>query len=257
MVGRRARLASHLALGAGALLLVVGLPSAGFAVGLIDSDAAFSDRGAFASFTPASVDPDVAEMIALRGDGKAPLMRFTPAGAGESSAARSVTVAVRVNQQIAQSITRSTIDGGRDTGTQAAGLRIAPSRYNLGVAIGYSSFAQSPAQAAARSPTLSRSLSNAAIPDLAEFQPGRGVREEQSRFAARIDLEEDRPAAQSAEAVDRPGDHLFDVGGSYRLTDNLDVTAGVRYQQGRELRPLPDMKQQDSQAVYIGTKFSF
>lgn len=242
---------SKLALGAGSLLFVLGLPSAVFAVGLIDSEASFSHGDAFASFTPASVDPALAEMIAQRSGGKAPLMRFTPASAGEPSANRSVTVAVRVNQRVAESITRNAIDRTSEADPQPLGLRIAPTRYNLGVAVGYSSFAQTPA------PVLSRSLSGAAIPDLNDFKPTRGVREEESRFAARIGLEEERPAARSSEAVDRLGDQLLDVGGSYRLTNSIDVTAGVRYEQGRELRPLPDMRQQDSQAVYIGTQFRF
>ena len=48
-----------------------------------------------------------------------------------------------------------------------------------------------------------------------------------------------------------------DVGGAYRVTRNLDVTAGVRYSQDRErLKPLTDGKQ-DSQAVYVGTQFRF
>ena len=49
----------------------------------------------------------------------------------------------------------------------------------------------------------------------------------------------------------------MDLGGSYRLTRNFDVTAGVRYSSERDrLRPLTDGKQ-DSQAVYVGTKFRF
>ncbi|MFC3213373.1 hypothetical protein [Novosphingobium panipatense] len=41
------------------------------------------------------------------------------------------------------------------------------------------------------------------------------------------------------------------------MTENLDVTAGVRYSQDRErLVPLTDGKQ-DSQAVYVGTQFKF
>ena len=50
---------------------------------------------------------------------------------------------------------------------------------------------------------------------------------------------------------------MVDVGGSFRLTRNLDVTAGVRYQQERDLRALPELDKQDSQAVYIGTQFRF
>jgi hypothetical protein len=47
------------------------------------------------------------------------------------------------------------------------------------------------------------------------------------------------------------------VAGSYSLTRNLDITAGVRIEQDRDLIPVPDLDQQDSQAVYIGTQFRF
>ena len=47
------------------------------------------------------------------------------------------------------------------------------------------------------------------------------------------------------------------VGGSYRLTHNLDLTGGVRYKiQHDRLEPLTDQRR-DSQAVYIGTAFRF
>jgi hypothetical protein len=48
-----------------------------------------------------------------------------------------------------------------------------------------------------------------------------------------------------------------DVGGSLRVSRNLDVTAGVRYSQELErLRPITDGKQ-DNQAVYVGTQYRF
>jgi hypothetical protein len=48
-----------------------------------------------------------------------------------------------------------------------------------------------------------------------------------------------------------------EVGGSYRLTGNLDVTGGVRYRvQHDRLQPLAD-ERRDSQAVYVGTAFRF
>ena len=48
-----------------------------------------------------------------------------------------------------------------------------------------------------------------------------------------------------------------DLGGAYRITRNLDVTAGVRLSQERDrLSPITDSVQ-DSQAVYVGTQFRF
>ncbi len=51
-----------------------------------------------------------------------------------------------------------------------------------------------------------------------------------------------------------------DVGGSFRLSPNLDVTAGVRLSQERDrldrLDPLTNSVK-DSQAVYVGTQIRF
>ena len=58
-------------------------------------------------------------------------------------------------------------------------------------------------------------------------------------------------------AKERAGDFRTPEG-SYRLTRNFDVTAGVRYTQERDrLAPVVDTAKQDSQAVYIGTQFHF
>ena len=47
-----------------------------------------------------------------------------------------------------------------------------------------------------------------------------------------------------------------DVGSSYSLARNLDVTAGVRYRSDRERLARLD-ERRDSQAVYLGTAFRF
>jgi len=125
-------------------------------------------------------------------------------------------------------------------------LRIASTRYNLGLSRGYQSFAQAP--------DLSTSLSEAAIPDLSVFKPSEGVKSKPSRFNARLAVEEESSTARSGSALN---DQTFDLGGSYRVTRNLDVTAGVRYSQDRDrMAPLTNSKQ-DSQAVYVGTQFRF
>ena len=247
------RMAPKLALGVGAVLLAAALPSSVVAIGLIGNDSAYSEAGTSVSFTPASADPRIARIVAERAGGKAPLMRFTPANSASDGSGRAVTVAVRVDQRVAQILSgRTSVDSGRD-GTADSGMRLASSRYNLGLSRGYSSFAQAPAQVS----DLAANLSSAEVPDLAEFEPRAGAADKPSRFAARIELEEEAPAGRPANANDQLGDRMLDVGGSYSLTRNLNVTAGVRYQQERDLRPLPDVRQQDSQAVYIGTQFRF
>ena len=50
---------------------------------------------------------------------------------------------------------------------------------------------------------------------------------------------------------------MVDLGGSYRLTRNINVTAGVRVTSDRDrLKPLSESRQ-DNQAVYVGTQFKF
>lgn len=238
-------------LAAGAVVLGA-LPTAGLALGALDTSVSLPATGSFAALTPASVDPRLARLVAERSNGNARMMRFTPAGVAER-ASRSVTVAIRIDEEAARAISvRSAIASAQEQVAGDAGMRIAPTRYNLGISRGYQSFAKTPEQSGA----LSRTLSDAGIPNLAEFRPSPGARQDESRFAARIAAaDEAKPAARPAESR---GDQSLDVAGSYRLTRNLDVTAGVRYEQERDrLAPIAEPNQQDSQAVYVGTQFRF
>ena len=78
-----------------------------------------------------------------------------------------------------------------------------------------------------------------------------------ARLAPHITLaEKDRPG-RAPRTLESMGEQSVDLGGSYRLTRNIDVTAGVRYSQDRDrLKPLSDGKQ-DDQAVFVGTRFRF
>lgn len=242
---------------ASAALLAIAVPSTGFAFGLASPDTTTEARENFLAFTPADADPRMARLIAER-SGDAQMMRFTPAGLAASPTARSITVAVRIDPETADALAVSGIGSPRSNENRTP-LRVTPTRYNLGLARGYSSFAQSPV-ATAPTPaatTVSRSLSGSDIPDLAEFAPSESVRNEPSRFAARIALDEDDRADNPAVSAERLTDQMLDVGGSFSLTRNLDITAGVRYEQDRDLIPVPDINQQDSQAVYVGTQFRF
>lgn len=228
--------------------LLLALPTASLAVSLIGGDVSASSVNSFTTFTPADADPRMAQLIESRRS-QSRLMRFTPAGT-KGVQDSSVTVAVRVDDTAQVISVRNAIASAREPVAQSP-ENIVASRYDLGLARGYRSFAEAPA--------LSQPLSNAAIPDLREFEPSPGVRDEPSRFAARIALEEEERAAPAApQTLDAVSDQSLDVVGSYRLTNNLDVRAGVRYQQDRDrLHALPDLEQQDSQAVYIGTQFRF
>ena len=231
---------------AGAAALVA-VPSAGLALTMLGSSGV---RDGLRSFTPASADPHLAKLVAETAT-NGMQMRFTPAGAANRPG-RSVTVAVRVDEESAQLVSvRSLLAASKDQVSGAA-VRIAPTRYNLGVARGYQSFA-TPAETT----DLSNELSSAAMPDLASFAPSPGAKGKPSRFAARIALEEREKAGHAPRTLESLGDQTVDLAGSYRVTKNLDVTAGVRYSQDRDrIAPLTNGKQ-DSQAVYLGTQFRF
>lgn len=225
--------------------LAFGAPSAGLAYVALSGDARPADNSNIGIFTPASVDPGLAMRVAQRGfDSK---VRFTPAGT-TGKRERTVTVAVRVDGDTARAITfRSAIESaGAGEGLSS----LAPTRYNLGTARGYKSFARPIAM-----PEGVRSIE---MPDLATFTPSEGSAvDKPSRFQPRIALEPNGKAGRAPNTLEALGSQTVDLGGAYRVTRNLDVTAGVRLSQERDrLTPLTDA-QQDSQAVYVGTQFRF
>ncbi|MEQ8772627.1 MAG: hypothetical protein RIC51_07300, partial [Erythrobacter sp.] len=132
------------------------------------------------------------------------------------------------------------------TGSGLAAL--AQSKFNLGTARGYQSFA--------RTVQLPASVRDMAMPDLSEFEPARRE-EEPARLKPRIELEPEEIAGRSPNTLDSISAQTVGVGGSFSLSPNLDVTAGVRYSQERErLDPLTNSVK-DSQAVYVGTQIKF
>ena len=205
--------------------------------------------GQIDSLDPEATSENLSRAIAMRSLAKGHLFPFTPAGTPNRQD-RAVTVAVRVDPEAAQAI----IVRGRSPIVQprqdTALLRIAPTAFNLGVSRGYQNFAQNLVPQAPAKPM-------AELPDLKKFSltPGAANKDE-SRFSPRISIDEKRTAGRAPHTfVGEAGE--VDLGGAYRVTENLDVTAGVRYSQERErLVPLTDGKQ-DSQAVYVGTQFHF
>lgn len=230
-------------------LVLAGIPTASYALAGLNSSIGLAVEQGFSSLTPASADPRIAALVAERGGEGPHLLRFTPAGVAER-ANRSVTVAVRVGDDVARAISvRGAIDAAKEKVAGETAVRIAPARYNLGLSRGYQSFA--------KQAQLSQPLSDAGIPDLAAFVPTPGVKEKPSRFAARIEMDDDGRTG-AVRSLDAGPDQTVDVAGSYRLTRNLNVTAGVRYSREHDrLAPLADAAQKDSQAVYVGTQVRF
>lgn len=242
-------------LGAGAALMLA-LPSAGLAVVGLNGSDRVSGAEAFDLFTPASVDPELAARVAEKSRERG--IRFTPLGTGSVDSERMVTVAVRVDDQTARAISvRTATETPAGTGKGISGLQA--SRFNLGTARGYQSFARTQAAASPVSgrTVLPDSVRDLDMPDLAEFEPSRSTRADKpSRLQPRIELEDEAIAGRSPNTLDARA-QTVDVGGAFRLSPNLDVTAGVRYSQERDrLDPLTNSVQ-DSQAVYVGTQMRF
>jgi hypothetical protein len=229
--------------------LAITLPSAGMALVGKSAPAAPASFEAMGLnlFTPASVDPELAARVAEKARARG--IHFTPAGATPVAGERTVTVAVRVDGQEARAISvRKAIDAVPGRGLGLSGIEA--SRFQLGTARGYKSFA--------RTVELPSDVQRMSLPDLSQFEPSRPKAEEKpSRLQPRIELEDRAIAGRSPNTLDAIGAQTVGVGGSFRLSPNLNVTAGVRYSQERErLDPLTDSVQ-DSQAVYVGTQIKF
>jgi hypothetical protein len=176
------------------------------------------------SFTPAAGDPKLAAALAAAGvDGSG--FRFTPSEARRNGQ-RPITVAVRARSN-------STRGQAERVAAAAPNVGLTPIAYNLGVAVGWKRFA------------LSGDLAKV---DLAGL-PG-------SRASARVKAGAARPVG-STPALIAEKESYVDLGGSYSLTRNLDLTAGVRYSSDNDrIQPVEDNRR-DAQAVYIGTAFRF
>ncbi|HVI98053.1 MAG TPA: hypothetical protein VM657_03210 [Sphingomonas sp.] len=197
--------------------------------------------GGIGSFTPASADPKLAAALARSGLGSNGF-RFTPSEATKDDHHR-VTVAVN------RRVSRTSDESAARTVTPTTTVSVAPIAYNLGVAVGWKRFA------------LSGDVTHV---DLGG-KPGSGQSVDVGlsytghRVSGRVKATATRPLADTPRLIADDPSYSIDVGGSYSLTRNLDLTAGVRYKSERDrdrLQRLSD-DHRDSQAVYIGTAFRF
>ena len=190
-------------------------------------------------FTPAAADPKLAAVLA-RGGMPESGFRFTPSDSRRTGN-RTVTVAVRARSTRTAAVTA-------DRGV-AANVGVAPVAYNLGVSVGWKRFAVS---------------GDVTRVDLVT-EPGShertnlGVAYVGKRAEARVQASADRPLPNTPALIGDKPSYSIDVGGSYSLTRNFDVTAGVRYKSETERERLPRLtdNRRDSQAVYVGTAFRF
>lgn len=204
--------------------------------------AAGAPRSGIGSFTPAAADPRLAAALS-RGGLPATGFRFTPSE--QQSKRQDVTVAVRAR----------TARGGEPLRTATvtiptvAAASMQPIAYNLGMSVGWKRFA------------LSGDVSRV---DLGAMPGSReavdlGVSYTGKRLSGRVQARADKPAGSEPRMVAEAPSYSVDLGTSYSLTRNLDVTAGVRYRTDEERLRLPQLTdtRRDSQAVYVGTAFRF
>lgn len=190
------------------------------------------------SFTPAAADPKLAALLARGGLDPAGF-RFTPSESRTSNRAVMVAVRARSSQQ--------TTDGTR-IASAAPTVGLAPIAYNLGVSVGWKRFAVSGDVAKV---DLAGAPGSREAADVALSYAG-------NRFTGRVAAGADRPLAGATHVAGEPQQsYSVDVGGTYSLTRNLDLTAGMRYKSERERLTRTDDDRRDSQAVYVGTAFRF
>lgn len=237
------------ALLAGAVAMLA-LPSAVMAIstGFDPISSAPSDQKLDAA---SSSEARLAGPIPIRSLAKGSLYPFTPARP-TNRPDRSVTVAVRVDPVTANAIMVRGARLPRMAEASVLPLRLAPSAFNLGVSRGYHNFSQGLVPATDNH--------RPEVPDLQAFSlaPASGANAGNPRFSPRIVMDEKQAPGRAPRTFAGDAENQVDVGGSYRLTRNLNVTAGVRYsaQERERLQPLTDGKQ-DGQAVYLGTQFRF
>ena len=187
------------------------------------------------SFTPAAADPRLAAVFA-RGGLDTGGFRFTPTDARRDNRAVTVVVRARTNRADTSKVA-----------TLSPAIGLAPIAYNLGAAVGW------------RRVGIAGDLSRV---DMAGLPGGREAADvtvsySGERVTGRVKGVVDRSFAGMPVPGDADRSVALDVGGSYRLTRNLDVTAGVRYRSERERLVRLNDDRRDSQAVYVGTAFRF
>jgi hypothetical protein len=190
------------------------------------------------TFTPASADPRLAAELARRG-AQASSFRFTPAPTAINRS-QSIRVAIRARAATPTAALRRAADVSATPVTA-----ITPAVYNLGASVGWKRFAVSGDV---------DSVKGGVVPGGREAAQIGVSYDAASRFTGRVEVGAAR-ATEAPAKLREDRSYSLGVGGSYRLTRNLDVTGGVRYQRDR-LEALADTRR-DSQAVYVGTAFRF
>lgn len=192
------------------------------------------------SFTPAVADPRLAAEFVRRGL-QSSGFRLTPSTA-LTDKSKAIRVAVRAKSANTAATSRTLAETSASAVTAAT-----PTAYNLGVSVGWKRFALSGDVA---------KVEGGAAPggrEAAELDLSYSIK----KFTGSIQVGAERTDGKLPRITPDEHSYSLGVGGSYRLTRNLDVTGGVRYRiQSDRLDSLADDRR-DSQAVYVGTAFRF
>ena len=190
-------------------------------------------------FTPAVADPRLAAEFARRGLNSSSF-RFTPSSSSPDRS-KAVKVAIRARATTAA-------DALRTADSSASAITaLTPTAYNLGASVGWKRFALSGDVARIQGGPIPGGREAAQL----------GVSYSGKKIVGRMMLGAERSDGTQPIAIADESSYSLDVGASYRLGQNLDLTGGVRYKIQRDrLEPLAD-ERRDSQAVYFGTAFRF
>jgi hypothetical protein len=192
------------------------------------------------SFTPANADPKLA--AALAGKGLALTdFKFTPAPAKGRPAQVRVAIRARATGALQAQLA--------DSNAPATAISaLAPTSYNLGVALGWKRFAISGDVAGVKDANSALGGRESAIV---------GVSYSLKRFTGRVAVGAERSDGHPLQALRKGDNYSLDVGGSYSLSQKIALTGGVRYNVERDRMPALQDVRRDSQAVYVGTAFKF
>lgn len=188
------------------------------------------------AFTPAGADPKLAARL---GAGATSIsgFKFTPSAA--KGRPGQVRVAVRASASRAADEALSRFS--------PATASLAPTSYNLGVAVGWKRFAVSGG--------VAETASN--IPDLGKRESAvAAVSYDLKKFTGRVAVATERDKSRLS-ALQRGDTYAVDVGGAYRIGRRVAVTGGVRYGVEKDRVDALNDTRSDTKAVYLGTALKF
>lgn len=234
----------HFAL-AGAAVAVAGFmlsPAFGAATDLVrlrnESPVSLGALGSISSFTPTIRDPRLAAAYAkIAASAGRQGFRFTPTS-GSLSGERSITIMVRASDRGVPNRAVDPVD-------------IKPVAFSLNGAHNWRKFALP--ESVGR-----KALDPVPVETMVDAKNFSLEDSKKDRFSTKMLIESHRDAGGTLRNPSADKDYSLDLASSYSLTRNLNVTAGVRYNNNAagRLSPMTDDRQ-DSQAVYLGTIFKF